>query len=130
MGDLDPVTKLRHGQGVYTYENSYFQYKGEYDNGQKHGNGVLLMKDGSRYEGEFVDGEITGRGERTYPDGSLYNGAFKLGEKHGYGEVTYVRTGEWYKGEWNLNIRQGQGTLFSKDKNTYTVSVSFLMIIG
>ena len=78
------------------------------------------MKDGSRYEGEFVDGEITGRGERTYPDGSLYNGAFKLGEKHGYGEVTYVRTGEWYKGEWNLNIRQGQGTLFSKDKNTYT----------
>ena len=62
VGDIDPVTKLREGQGVYTYENSYFQYHGQYQGGVKQGkcervillgNGVLLMRDGSRYEGEF-----------------------------------------------------------------------------
>ena len=24
VGDIDPVTKLRHGQGTYTYTNPYF----------------------------------------------------------------------------------------------------------
>lgn len=79
------------------------------------------MRDGSRYEGEFQDGEINGQGERTYPDGTVYKGQFMQGERHGYGEVIYKKTGEWYKGEWCLNVRQGQGTLFTKDKNTYTV---------
>ena len=107
MGDIDPVTKLRNGNGVYTFENPYFQYKGEYVEGQKQGKGVLLMKDGSRYEGEFVDGEINGKGERRWADGTVYNGEFKQGEKHGYGEIQYARTGEWYKGQWNLNVRHG-----------------------
>ena len=35
------------------------------------GQGVLLMKDGSRYEGEFENGEITGKGERHYADGTV-----------------------------------------------------------
>jgi hypothetical protein len=115
------VTKLRQGEGVYTFENPYFQYKGQYDRGVKQGQGVLLMRDGSRYEGEFADGEITGQGERVYPDGTIYKGQFMQGEKHGYGEVQYKKTGEWYKGEWHLNVRQGQGTLFTKEKNTFTV---------
>lgn len=25
-GDIDPVTKLRNGNGVYTYTNPFFQY--------------------------------------------------------------------------------------------------------
>jgi len=87
------------------------------------GNGVLLMRDGSRYEGEFKDGEINGTGERVYPDGTIYKGQFSQGEKHGYGEISYAKTGEWYKGEWHLNVRQGHGTLFTKDKNTFTVRV-------
>ena len=82
------------------------------------------MKDGSRYEGEFEGGEITGKGERHYPDGSVYVGQFLSGEKHGYGEIHYAKTKEWYKGEWNLNVRQGHGTFFSKDRNTFTVSAS------
>jgi hypothetical protein len=81
------VTKLREGEGVYTFENPYFQYKGQYEHGHKTGHGVLLMKDGSRYEGEFLDGEITGQGERVYADGTIYKGAFLNGEKHGYGEI-------------------------------------------
>jgi hypothetical protein len=124
VGDLDPVTKLRNGDGVYTFENPFFQYKGQYVNGTKEGQGVLLLRDGSRYEGTFSEGEITGTGERVYTDGNVYRGDFYLGERHGYGEMDYrtPRAKEiWYKGQWNLNIREGQGTLQMKDKNTYTV---------
>ena len=86
------------------------------------------MRDGggnSRYEGEFQDGEISGQGERTHADGTVYRGQFMQGERHGYGEVVYGggKTGEWYKGEWCLNVRQGQGTLFNKERNTFTVRV-------
>jgi len=90
------------------------------------------MRDGSRYEGEFKDGEINGTGERVYPDGSIYKGQFSQGEKHGYGEISYAKTGEWYKGEWHLNVRQGHGTLFTKDKNTFTVrdAIGFIAYQG
>lgn len=65
------------------------------------------MKDGGSYEGEFVDGEISGRGEKRWPDGTVYNGEFAKGERHGYGEITYGKAGEWYKGDWRLNVREG-----------------------
>lgn len=79
------------------------------------------MRDGSRYEGEFVEGEITGKGERVYADGTIYKGEFLQGEKHGYGEVKYAKGREdWYKGMWQMNVREGQGTLYTKDKNTFT----------
>ena len=51
VGDIDPVTKLRNGQGCYTYTNPFFQYQGTFDNGKKTGEGVLLMRDGSKYAG-------------------------------------------------------------------------------
>jgi hypothetical protein len=53
-------------------------------------------------------------GERLYGDGNLYRGEFRQGERHGYGEMEYksIRAKEtWYKGEWCMNVRQGQGTL-------------------
>lgn len=59
MGDLDPLTKLRHGKGTYQYPNKFFQYDGEWQNGVKQGKGVLYMRDGIKYEGEFDNGEIT-----------------------------------------------------------------------
>lgn len=62
VGQIDPETKLRQGRGVYTYSNAYFQYHGEWQNGVKHGKGVLLMRDGSKYEGDFEQGEMSGQG--------------------------------------------------------------------
>lgn len=79
------------------------------------------MKDGTYYEGEFCEGEMHGKGERKYPDTSVYKGEFHNGERHGYGEMLYTKSGEWYKGYWHFNVRQGQGTYFTKEKNTYTV---------
>ena len=79
VGDIDPVTKLRHGQGTYTYqENPFFQYQGSYECGIKqtsNGNvSSLIMRDGSKYSGDFQDGEITGQGLKTWADGKVYRG--------------------------------------------------------
>ena len=58
VGGIDPVSKLRNGHGTYTFTNPFFQYQGEYAQGQKQGEGVLLMRNGGKYAGEFVNGEI------------------------------------------------------------------------
>jgi hypothetical protein len=76
VGDIDPVTKLRHGDGTYTYqENPFFQYQGSYDHGIKQTNGnssSLIMRDGSRYTGEFINGEMTGQGIKQWADNKVY----------------------------------------------------------
>lgn len=95
VGDIDPVTKLRHGQGCYTYveENPFFQYQGSWNNGVKQtGPGeasTLLMRDGTAYTGEFKNGEITGNGVKQWPDGKIYQGSFQEGEMHGQGLIKY-----------------------------------------
>ena len=122
VGDIDPVTKLRHGHGCYTYKNQYFQYQGTFENGKKNGEGVLLMRDGSKYAGMFENGEIMGEGTRTYDDGTEYVGNFIKGEKHGYGEISYGRRNvreEYYKGNWEMNIRSGFGQLLMRDGTVF-----------
>ena len=64
---------------------------------------------------------MSGRGERVWSDGTVYKGEFLKGEKNGYGEIYYGNSHEFYKGNWELNVRSGQGTYHSKEKNTYTV---------
>lgn len=54
-GTLHPASKLRHGTGVYHYDNSFFTYEGEYLNGRKNGQGSLKMKDGTVINGTFKD---------------------------------------------------------------------------
>ena len=93
VGDIDPVTKLRHGEGTYTYsENPFFQYQGTYQNGikqTKEHSSSLIMRDGSRYTGEFTSGEMTGQGIKQWADGRVYKGQFQEGELHGQGIMYY-----------------------------------------
>ena len=56
---MDPITKLRHGKGTYSYPNKCFQYNGDWENGVKHGHGIFYLKDGPQYEGDFDNGEMT-----------------------------------------------------------------------
>lgn len=80
------------------------------------------MRDGSKYAGMFEEGEIMGPGTRTYDDGTEYVGDFVKGEKHGYGEISYGRRNareEYYKGNWNMNVRQGFGQLLLRNGTIY-----------
>ena len=50
VGELDPETKKRHGNGTYLYPNSFFQYTGQWNQNIKSGKGMLFMKDGGTFE--------------------------------------------------------------------------------
>jgi len=113
-GEIDQGTKKRHGQGSYLYSNSFFKYEGDWNQGLKHGQGRLMMGDGSIYEGEFANGEISGQGTMTWANGKTYTGEFLNGEKEGHG-VLHLPDGEIYEGEWHRNLREGQGKLLKSD---------------
>jgi len=123
VGGIDPLTKLRIGEGRYTYPNQFFQYVGQWDEGKKNGFGTLLMRDGSKYFGQFLKGEIQGAGERWWTDGRYYKGEWRLGEMHGHGQLQYP-DGDSYEGEWRDNRRHGQGRLDYKRKGV-TVTGEF-----
>ncbi|XP_069597680.1 MORN repeat-containing protein 1 [Ranitomeya imitator] len=116
----DVRNQLRHGYGIYVYDNSFFRYEGEWKGGKKHGHGKLLFRDGSYYEGEFVRGEIVGSGLRYWAaQGNIYSGEFQDGELHGHGVMKY-KDGGRYEGEFVLGRREGHGLLVDKEGQTYS----------
>ncbi|XP_069112133.1 MORN repeat-containing protein 1-like isoform X7 [Argopecten irradians] len=111
--------EMRNGLGVYTYENKYFRYEGQWKNGKKHGQGKLQMQDGSYYEGTFCDGEINGHGFRYFStSGCKYTGQFHKGELHGTGKMIYT-DGSIYDGQWYRNRKHGYGVMRSSDSAVY-----------
>ncbi|XP_037684749.1 MORN repeat-containing protein 1 isoform X2 [Choloepus didactylus] len=120
LGRRDPPRRPpRDGYGLYVYQNSFFQYEGEWKRGKKHGHGKLLFKDGSYYEGEFVDGEILGQGCRYWASsGNTYCGQFVLGEPQGHGTMWY-KAGGHYEGAFSRGTREGHGLLVHQDGRVY-----------
>ncbi|XP_033754165.1 MORN repeat-containing protein 1-like isoform X6 [Pecten maximus] len=111
--------EMRNGLGVYTYENKYFRYEGQWRNGKKHGHGKLQMQDGSYYEGTFSDGEINGHGFRYFStSGCKYTGQFHKGELHGTGKMIYT-DGSIYDGQWYRNRKHGYGVMRSSESEVY-----------
>ena len=51
------------------YGNSY---EGEVWDNQKHGYGILRMRNGTRYEGNWKNGKREGFGVCVYPYGEIY----------------------------------------------------------
>ncbi|KAI0236893.1 hypothetical protein LSAT2_012586 [Lamellibrachia satsuma] len=111
--------QVRDGFGVYTYENKFFRYEGEWKDGKKQGHGKLVMADGSYYEGEFDNGEIKGHGFRYNAfNGNTFSGEFSDGEFHGQGVMNYG-DGSVYEGDWCRNKRQGYGVFRKNDGTIY-----------
>ena len=55
------------------YTNNPPTYKGEMQNGKKHGKGVYLFPNGERYEGEWANDQINGQGTFYFSDGSNHH---------------------------------------------------------
>ncbi len=51
-----------------------------------HGQGLLILNDGSFYAGHFKNDFFHGRGLFYFADGSFYNGQFSMNTQHGFGE--------------------------------------------
>ena len=65
--------------GTVTYASGN-KYVGEFNYGQREGQGTFTWINGSKYVGEFKDDKRNGQGTFTYAGGSKYVGEFKDGK--------------------------------------------------
>jgi hypothetical protein len=63
----------------------------------------------SNYKGEFEDGKRHGKGTYTSVTGVIYDGDWAEGKKHGYGKLTYPSGNLTYEGRWeNDTFKEGK----------------------
>lgn len=99
-------------------ETEAYTYWGEVKDGNPHGQGKMIWKDGDIYEGEFVNGEYEGQGTYIWYDGDKYVGEFVNGNYNGQGTYFYS-DGDKYVGGFLNGYFSGQGTFFYIDGSTY-----------
>ena len=95
-------------QGEGRAQGADWIYEGEAETGKAHGQGTILLDDGSRYEGEWRNGERTGYGLGVGSDGSRHEGQFRHGKAHGWGTGTSPGGGT-FTGEWRDGRPHGEG---------------------
>ena len=95
-------------------KETHLKYKGDVENGEPNGFGVLTHPNGDNYVGEFKGGFPNGQGTLTSPDGWKYVGEFKNGIRNGQGTETYS-SGNKYVGEFKDGNYHGQGTFTFTD---------------
>lgn len=90
-------------------------YVGEFEEGMRHGEGVIKEKDNSavcvgHWVKDFPDGNVA----MVMPDGKIYSGCVKRGQRQGMGELSSV-DGLIYEGLWKDDLPSGHGTLVCTD---------------
>ena len=128
------------GHGTLIFDTGH-EYTGEFKDGVRHGEGILLMPggrkivgvwennevvsgtytepDGTVYEGQWMYRERNGRGTLTFPDGRKYTGDFKSDQRHGQGTMLYP-DGRQYVGDFFQGKRTGHGTITYPDGRRYS----------
>ena len=71
----------RNGYGVYLICATGVRYSGQWKNGEKHGQGCLVLSDGSKYEGTFSNDQMHGIGIYTDSDNNEWR------EKWDHGQI-------------------------------------------
>ncbi|KAJ3321702.1 hypothetical protein HDV06_003995 [Boothiomyces sp. JEL0866] len=109
------------GSGQYTWypdtkaRNTETSYKGQLENGLRHGTGVFTVKN-KFIDGEWARGKPNGYCVCQYEDHSVYSGNWKNGKKDGNGKMLY-QSGNYYVGEWKDDQKCGKGKMMWLDKN-------------
>mmetsp|Transcript_5235 Transcript_5235/g.14934 ORF Transcript_5235/g.14934 Transcript_5235/m.14934 type:complete len:210 (+) Transcript_5235:3-632(+) len=73
---------FRHGQGSYTYANKDI-YSGEWNSGQRHGQGIYVFADSRCVLTGVWEGGVPVEGKLRHPDGTVYEGNFREGRYDG-----------------------------------------------
>ncbi|KAH3732255.1 2-isopropylmalate synthase [Pelomyxa schiedti] len=127
-GDDDGRRKAAQG-ATTTATTEVTVYDGEWNNDQRHGNGMWRSPDtGTIYCGEWDHDEISGTGRMLIGDhstrhndpGGSYVGGMKDGEFHGEG-VRVWSNGDRYQGNWENDKEHGNGTKrWARDGSSFT----------
>lgn len=100
---------LRHGKGIMVFSNGAV-YEGEFQYGLRSGFGIYTYETGHVYQGQFENNHPNGAGRMTNPVGDVFIGKFWNGVPHGTIEIVY-HTGVIYKGSYAGGKRKGTGEL-------------------
>ena len=102
------------GTHEYEWEDSA-TYKGEWLNGQPHGEGTMVFENGDKYTGEWKYGEKSGKGVYIFAKTkNKYDGEFKHNVPEGEGVFTFSN-GDKYTGEFSANKPNGRGQFIHAD---------------
>ena len=101
-----------------TYNLNGDYYKGDFVNGKKEGNGVMIYKNGTKYEGAFKNNKHEGFGKLTQLDGETFSGEWKDGKINGNGIRCHCN-GDKYIGNYVNNIRNGHGNYTFSNGDSY-----------
>ena len=107
VGQVDPLTGLRDGQGCLHYKSGNV-YTGSWRNGAADGFGEKRYKNGDIYRGHWVQGKRSGRGAYLFAQGHFYDGMYANDQPEGYGIYTTLQ-GDRYAGSWKAGHKSGKG---------------------
>ncbi len=99
--------------GTYSWPSG--TYRGEWKDGQRHGQGVFSWSNGDKYVGEYKNDLRNGQGSRTTKYGN-YVGEWRDDSYHGQGALTYS-DGKLIQGIFNNGRYQSQASNASSSQN-------------
>ena len=104
------------GKGTMIYSTGH-KYVGEFEEGKRHGQGIIYMPGGRTVEGQFRQNAPI-KGTYTYADGKVYTGQWEFYERNGRGILKYP-DGRFYEGEFKSGLRNGKGVMIWPDDRRY-----------
>jgi hypothetical protein len=69
-----------------------------------HGVGRMEWPDGGHYDGQFRDGAFDGKGTFTYQNGDIYEGDWEADVRHGEGKYYSAKNGQTRVSSWSNDI--------------------------
>ena len=114
-GDECVEGDCQNGPGVMIFSTGH-KFTGEFKDGMRHGEGVLLLPGGRKMVGVWENNEIK-EGTFTDSDATTYTGQWQYREREGQGTMTWP-DGRTYVGEFKQGERTGQGTMTYPDGKT------------
>ena len=110
IGNVD-INGEKHGYGKLIQKNG-MQYEGFWREGVLEGWGRITDEQGGIMEGYFINGKINGKGIKKNLEGDTYEGEFFKGLKEGIGKEENKKI--LYEGEFHKNLKWGKGVCYFK----------------
>ena len=101
----------RHGYGKLIQKNG-MKLEGFWKEGLLEGWGRITDEEGGIKEGYFINGKINGKGFKKNLEGEIYEGDFFKGMKEGFGKEENKKI--IYEGEYHKNLKWGKGVCYFK----------------
>lgn len=99
--------------GEFKWDNGD-KYKGQWKNGNLHGQGTYYYHNGDKYVGNWIDNKREGYGVIYFADGHQYVGSWKDNMPNGNGIFTW-NSGVKFIGTWQNGNPYGKGTFVYLD---------------